>query len=82
MINILTGNISPSFGTAKINNSDIILDPGSIEQLIGLCPQHDILWEELTAQEHIELYARLRGNLTCFISFILFLKHLALLNFN
>ena len=61
LINILTGNISPSFGTAKIENSDIIYDPESIEQLIGLCPQHDILWEELTAEEHIQLYARLRG---------------------
>ena len=62
MINILTGNISPSFGSAEINNSDIILDPHAIEQLIGLCPQHDILWEELTAEEHIIMYAKLRGN--------------------
>ena len=61
LINILTGNISPSFGTAKINDADIIVDPESIEELIGLCPQHDILWEELTAEEHIQLYARLRS---------------------
>lgn len=61
LINILTGNISPSGGTAKINDSDILLDPSSIEELIGLCPQHDILWEELTAKEHIELYANLRS---------------------
>ena len=26
-----------------------------------MCPQHDILWDELTATEHIELYAHLRG---------------------
>lgn len=32
-----------------------------MEELIGLCPQHDILWEELTAEEHIQLYANLRG---------------------
>lgn len=61
LINILTGNISPSAGTAKINGADIILDPLAIEELIGLCPQHDILWEELTAKEHIELYANLRS---------------------
>ncbi len=61
LINILTGNISPTDGTAKINNADIIFDPSSIEELIGLCPQHDILWEELTAKEHIELYAYLRS---------------------
>lgn len=61
LINILTGNISPTIGTAKINDADIIEEPDAIEQLIGLCPQHDILWEELTAEEHIQLYARLRG---------------------
>ena len=32
-----------------------------IENLVGLCPQHDILWEELTATEHIEMYGYLRG---------------------
>jgi ATP-binding cassette subfamily A (ABC1) protein 3 len=61
LINILTGNISPSSGTGKIKNLDMIRDPDSIEELIGLCPQHDILWEELTAREHIELYANLRS---------------------
>lgn len=62
LINILTGNISPSAGTAKIDYNDIINDPNTLEELIGLCPQHDILWEELTAREHIELYAYLRSN--------------------
>jgi ABC-type multidrug transport system ATPase subunit len=61
LINILTGNISPSSGTAKINENDLLGDENLIEEMIGLCPQHDILWEELTAKEHIELYANLRG---------------------
>lgn len=61
MINIITGNISPSGGTATINGSDILTDPDAAETMIGLCPQHDILWEELTAREHIEIYANLRG---------------------
>jgi ABC-type multidrug transport system fused ATPase/permease subunit len=62
LINILTGNISPSSGTARINNIDLIFNPKGIEDYIGLCPQHDILWEELTASEHIRLYASLRSN--------------------
>ena len=61
LINILTGNISSTTGTAKINNYDIFQDSGIIESFIGLCPQHDILWEELSAKEHIELYANLRS---------------------
>jgi ABC-type multidrug transport system ATPase subunit len=61
LISILTGNISPTSGNAKINNTDLLLNPHGIEEYIGLCPQHDILWEELTAKEHIELYANLRS---------------------
>ena len=63
LINILTGNISATRGTAKINEADIINDPSAIEEYIGLCPQHDILWDELTAREHIELYANLRSKI-------------------
>jgi ABC-type multidrug transport system ATPase subunit len=61
LINILTGNISTTAGTAKINGYDILKETRKIEEYIGLCPQHDILWEELTAKEHIWLYAQLRS---------------------
>jgi ABC-type multidrug transport system ATPase subunit len=61
LINIITGNISQTSGTAKVNNLDLLRDTKAVEELVGLCPQHDILWEELTASEHIELYAYLRN---------------------
>jgi ABC-type multidrug transport system ATPase subunit len=32
-----------------------------IREMMGICPQHDILFNELTAREHIELYAGLKG---------------------
>lgn len=32
-----------------------------VQQSIGYCPQFDALFDELTAQEHLELYTRLRG---------------------
>jgi len=28
---------------------------------IGICPQHDILWDDLTVGEHLLFYARLKG---------------------
>ena len=28
---------------------------------MGVCPQHDILWDQLTGKEHIELFARIKG---------------------
>jgi ABC-type multidrug transport system ATPase subunit len=64
LINILTGNLSPTQGTAKINGYDVMDEPEAIQTMIGLCPQHDILWEELTAKEHIILYANLRSKNT------------------
>ena len=32
-----------------------------MQQKIGYCPQFDALYDELTAEEHLRLYARLRG---------------------
>lgn len=28
--------------------------------MLGVCPQHDVLWEELTAREHMLLFAQLK----------------------
>ena len=64
LINTLVGNISITSGYAIINGINITDENVKTEykrQLIGLCPQHDILWEELTPYEHIELYASLRN---------------------
>jgi ABC-type multidrug transport system ATPase subunit len=37
-------------------------DMDSIRQIMGVCPQFDILWNELTAAEHLYIFARLKGN--------------------
>ena len=60
LLNILTGNLSPTGGNAKIGSADLST---GLYSLIGLCPQHDILWDELTAREHIQLYCKLRSKL-------------------
>ena len=58
LLNILTGNASPTSGNAKIAQYDLST---GLHSMIGMCPQHDILWNELTAKEHIELYCKLRS---------------------
>lgn len=35
-------------------------DIASIRKIIGVCPQFDILWDELTAGEHVELFHHLK----------------------
>ena len=64
LINALVGNISITDGYAIINDINITDDNIKSKykrQLIGLCPQHDILWDELTPYEHIRLYAEIRN---------------------
>lgn len=60
-ISILTGLFPPSSGTAKINGFDIRIDMDKIRKNIGMCPQHNVLFNRLTVEEHLWFYACLRG---------------------
>lgn len=60
LINMLTGFTKPTSGTAYIEGMDIRLDMEKIYTGIGVCPQHDLLWETLTAREHLMFYGRLK----------------------
>ena len=33
----------------------------TIQKVMGICPQHDKLWPELTAAQHLWLFARFKG---------------------
>ena len=41
--------------------SSVFHDKLKVNQYIGYCPQFDALFDELTAREHLCLYARLKG---------------------
>uniref|UniRef100_A0A7N6B056 P-type phospholipid transporter n=1 Tax=Anabas testudineus TaxID=64144 RepID=A0A7N6B056_ANATE len=60
-MSILTGLFPPTSGTALINGYDIHTDIDSIRKYLGMCPQHNVLFNELTVEEHIYFYARLKG---------------------
>ena len=32
-----------------------------IRKMTGICPQHDVLFDELTTMEHLQFFARIRG---------------------
>ena len=55
------GLLEPTHGTALIGGYDIRRDMGAIYSLMGVCPQHDLLWETLTGREHLLFYGRLKG---------------------
>lgn len=56
MIGVLTGVVAPSSGTATLGGFDINEEIDEVRQIIGVVPQFDILWDELTAEEHMVLF--------------------------
>ncbi|XP_037549875.1 phospholipid-transporting ATPase ABCA1-like [Nematolebias whitei] len=60
-MSILTGLFPPTSGTALISGYDIRTDIDIIRKYLGMCPQHNVLFNELTVEEHIYFYARLKG---------------------
>ena len=43
---ILTGLFPPTAGTASIYGKDITTDMDSIRESLGLCPQHNVLFDK------------------------------------
>ncbi|RWS30501.1 ATP-binding cassette sub-family A member 1-like protein [Leptotrombidium deliense] len=58
---MLTGIIPPTSGTVTIDGFDIVTHTREARGKIGLCPQHNILYDELTVEEHLILYGVLKG---------------------
>ncbi|XP_041978073.1 phospholipid-transporting ATPase ABCA3-like [Aricia agestis] len=60
-ISMLTGIIPPTSGSATINGYDIVTETELARQSLGICPQHNVLFPDLTVAEHIIFYSRLKG---------------------
>ncbi|XP_066327203.1 ABC transporter A family member 7-like isoform X3 [Miscanthus floridulus] len=57
----MIGLIPPTSGTAYVHGLDIKTDMDAIYSNMGVCPQHDLLWETLTGREHLLFYGRLKN---------------------
>lgn len=60
-ISMLTGFLEPTSGTAVVNGHDIRTDIEKVRANLGLCPQHNILFDLLTVEEHLKFFAKLKG---------------------
>ena len=60
-ISMLTGLLEPSGGQAELNGIDIFKDLDYLRHNLGVCPQHNVLFDYLTVREHLELYATFKG---------------------
>eukprot|EP00754_Rhynchopus_humris_P007379 Rhum_TRINITY_DN13434_c0_g1::Rhum_TRINITY_DN13434_c0_g1_i1::g.60210::m.60210/K05643/ABCA3; ATP-binding cassette, subfamily A (ABC1), member 3 len=60
-LSVLSGEFEPTAGRAYIAGHDVVSSPQLARQNLGFCPQFDALLDHLTCEEHLDLFARLRG---------------------
>ncbi|XP_050311852.1 phospholipid-transporting ATPase ABCA3 isoform X2 [Anthonomus grandis grandis] len=60
-MSMLTGMFPPSSGTAVIGGYDIRTDIKRVRENLGLCPQHNVIFDELTVEEHLYFFSKLKG---------------------
>ncbi|NRP22106.1 putative ABC transporter ATP-binding protein YbhF [Ensifer adhaerens] len=61
LIRLMTGLMLPDEGTVTVLGFDTAKDAASIQASIGYMPQRFGLYEDLSVQENLDLYADLRG---------------------
>jgi len=61
LIRLMAGLLLPTSGQILINGMDTVKDPEGIHRIIGYMPQKFGLYEDLTVQQNLNLYADLRG---------------------
>ena len=52
------GLFPPTSGTAYINDYDIRTNIDDVRHSLGMCPQYDLLFEELTVEEHLYFFCK------------------------
>ncbi|XP_038212274.1 ATP-binding cassette sub-family A member 3-like [Zerene cesonia] len=60
-ISMLTGNVPITKGSVCLAGYNISHQLQAARAHLGLCPQHNVLFNELTVHEHLEFFARLKG---------------------
>jgi ATP-binding cassette, subfamily A (ABC1), member 3 len=58
---VLTCETTATSGDIQVFGHSIKSNPNAIRRLVGVCKQDDYLWPKLSAKEHLDLFAGLRG---------------------
>lgn len=63
LMNILCGICPPTNGSASIYGSPVaeVADGAEMKQLVGICPQFNIIFDVLTVEEHLRIFAAIKG---------------------
>ena len=55
VVNILSTLLDPTDGSATVDDHDVVFDPDSVREVIGVCPQKPAFYPHLTGEENITL---------------------------
>jgi len=64
-MNIISGLSPPTAGDILVYGNSVKKNPSAVQADLGICPQEDILFKDLTAIEHLRLYSGLKGARNC-----------------
>lgn len=58
---MLSGEFIPTTGEVHLAGINLLKEAQKCRRKIGFCPQFDSILELLSAREHLQLYARIKG---------------------
>ena len=61
IINMLTGLLGKSAGSATCYDTDVFEEMDDLRDFMGVCPQHEVLFDLLTPREHLEIFYDFKG---------------------
>ncbi|MGC8552520.1 MAG: ATP-binding cassette domain-containing protein [Phycisphaerae bacterium] len=61
LLRMITGLIMPDQGSIQVAGLDAIKNPAGVQAIVGYMPQRFGLYEDLTVEENLNLYANLHG---------------------
>lgn len=60
-VSLMTGLISPTNGDCILYGKSIVRSKNEARMSIGICPQHNVLFDDLTVYEHIFFFMKIKG---------------------
>ncbi|KYR02910.1 ABC transporter A family protein [Tieghemostelium lacteum] len=60
-VSCISGLFPPTSGTARIFGLDIRTEIDKIHMIMGITPQDNVLWDDLTGEEHLLFFGRIKN---------------------
>jgi ABC-2 type transport system ATP-binding protein len=60
-IRMMTGLLAPTAGSVEVFGRDVAKDPESMRRQVGVCPQENVLWMDLTCMENLVFLGDMYG---------------------